>query len=491
MRVAISDLMDSSGVRFGTSGVRGLASEMTDLVCYAVTVAFLRHLAREGELSERDRRFAIGGDLRPSTERILEAIAAAALDEGRTPVYCGRLPSPALALWGIRERIPSAMVTGSHIPEDRNGIKYAKPGGEILKSDEEAIRAEVVEVPDRFGANGALRERPVLGPADPAARDAYGARWLRGFPRDFLRGFRLGFYEHSSAGRDLLPEVYAALGAEVVRLGRSDRFVPVDTEALRAEDVELARAWAAENRADAILSADGDADRPLVADERGRWLRGDVAGILCARYLGAEVVVAPVSCNTALERSGWFREVRRTRIGSPYVVEEMLRAAAAGRSPVVGYEANGGFLTATPISAPAGILEPLPTRDAAIVHLALIGLSKREKKPLSALLDGLPRRHTASDRAAPFPQEEARARIAALSRGGRRAVEESFPELGAVASIDETDGLRATFSGGEILHLRPSGNAPECRVYAEADSEARAREIVRVGLRVVESWRAR
>ena len=60
------------------------------------------------------------------------------------------------------------------------------------------------------------------------------------------------------------------------------------------------------NRFDAIFSTDGDSDRPLVADETGKWLRGDVAGILTARYCHAEAVVVPVSCNTAVERCGWF-----------------------------------------------------------------------------------------------------------------------------------------------------------------------------------------
>jgi phosphomannomutase len=94
------------------------------------------------------------------------------------------------------------------------------------------------------------------------------------------------------------------------------------------------------------VTTDGDADSPLIADEQGRWLRGDVLGILCARELGARSVVTPVSSNTALETSGLFPHVLRTRIGSPHVIAAM----AACDFPVVGYEANGGFLLGSDVA---------------------------------------------------------------------------------------------------------------------------------------------
>ena len=76
----------------------------------------------------------------------------------------------------------------------------------------------------------------------------------------------------------------------------------------------LAHAWAAENAVDAIISTDGDSDRPLVADATGTWLRGDIVGLLCAHNVAADVVVTPVSSNTVLELSGVAPKVVRTRI---------------------------------------------------------------------------------------------------------------------------------------------------------------------------------
>ena len=485
----ISGLMDTSGVRFGTSGARGLVTDMTDEVCYAYTTGFIQYLETIGELPKGHKRIAVAGDLRSSTDRIMGAVGKAIADRGYEPLNCGKIPSPAVALYGLQEGIPAVMVTGSHIPDDRNGIKYNTAAGEIMKSDEAGMKKQTVSVPDLFGPDGMFEEPYDIGPVAGEAGEVYVRRWLDAFPSGCLSGKRIGVYEHSAVGRDLLYSIYTGLGADVTRLGRTEKFIPVDTEAIRPEDTALAAKWSAEHGFDAIVSTDGDSDRPLVSDERGQWLRGDVAGILCARFLGADVVVTPVSCNTAVEKSGLFTEVRRTRIGSPYVIEEMHRAVDDGAKSVVGYEANGGFLTASPIALEGGVLEPLPTRDPVIIHLSIICESIRMNGPISGLSSSLPQRFTASGRLKEFPLEKSHAKIAELTAGGGAAIEAMFPEFGAVTGTDTTDGLRITFANDEILHLRPSGNAPELRCYTEASSEDRTWEINRLGIRTLGKWR--
>jgi len=493
-QINIAELMENSGVRFGTSGARGLAADMSDEVCYSYTLAFLQHLEQLGEITAGDT-VSIGGDLRPSTERIMQAVAAAVADRGYRPHGCGRLPSPALCLWGLENRQATIMVTGSHIPEERNGIKYTKKEGEILKDDEAAMRRQVVEIPSgRFDERGLLAGTTPRLEDDPAARERYRHRYLDFFPADLLSGLRIGVYQHSAVGRDLVVEILSGLGAQVTPLGRSERFVAVDTEAIRPEDIELARGWAAEYGFDAIVSTDGDSDRPLVADEQGNWLRGDVAGILCAAQLGAQVVVTPVSCNTAVEKSGWFEHVERTRIGSPYVIAAMQELERRGSGRVVGYEANGGFLLQTPVERDGLILAALPTRDAIIVHLAILERARQHGQGVSGLLAELPTRFTHSDRLKEFPVERSRARLAELYSGDfdrdRQAVEQVFsPHFGPVAALDFTDGLRITFASQEIVHLRPSGNAPEFRCYTEADTPERAEQMNRVCLEIMTGWR--
>jgi phosphomannomutase len=481
--VRISELMAASGVAFGTSGARGTVEAMTDPVCYAYTRAFLQALA-DGAVIRPGAEVLLSGDLRPSTGRILAVVARAVRDAGCGVTYAGRLPSPALAFHAMQRGAASIMVTGSHIPDDRNGIKFNRPDGEILKPDEARIREQTVVLPEPFPAIA----QSALPDMDPAAGMAYLARYLDYFPRNSLKGLHVGVYEHSGVARDLLGSLLESLGAAVTRLARSDTFVPVDTEAIRAEDVRLGEQWAKEYGFDAIVSTDGDADRPLIADEHGQWLRGDIVGVLCAHFLGIDTVVTPVSSNTVVEACGWFKRVYRTRIGSPYVIEQMNRALTAGGS-VAGYEANGGFLLASDISRDGKTLKALPTRDAVLPMLAILAAVAEQGKPVSALVAALPPRFTASDRLKNFPTEQSRARIQALS-GDVGAIEAAFGQLcGKVKVTDTTDGLRIGFTNGEIVHLRPSGNAPELRCYNEAASPQRAQELNRACLDVLAGWR--
>jgi phosphomannomutase len=486
--IAVADLMAESGVGFGTSGARGLADAMTDRVCYLYTIGFLQYLEKDGAIHPGDA-VALAGDFRPSTPRIMAAATAAILDLGYQPVNCGHIPTPAVAGYGFAERVASLMVTGSHIPDDRNGIKFNKPDGEVLKTDEAGIREQVVSVARAlFDANGCFVEPSPLPAEDSTAYRRYVARYLDFFPAQCLAATRVLVYEHSSVAAGALTEIFGGLGADVVRRGYSEQFVPVDTEAVRAEDVALAADWAAAERFDLLVSADGDGDRPLVGDEHGRWLRGDVTGILTAHFLDADAVVTPVSSNSAVEKSAWFAGVVRTRIGSPYVIEGMQQALAEGARRVVGYEANGGFMTLTPVELEGRELPALPTRDAAIVALAVLLLARRHGIPVSQLTGLLPARFTASDRVRDFPTGLSTQHIRRLS-ADPQAIEQLFPTLGLVADVDVTDGLRVTFASAEVVHLRPSGNAPELRCYTEADTAERAQRLNADCLARLAAWR--
>ncbi|MCF6237050.1 MAG: phosphomannomutase [Gammaproteobacteria bacterium] len=462
-------------LKFGTSGVRGLVTEMTDRECYLYTRAFIKHLKQRADI----KGISISGDRRDSTMRIMTAVAQAVTDDGLQVDYCGFIPTPALAYHAMMDGKASIMVTGSHIPDDRNGIKFYMPWGEILKKDEQKITGYHPIIANQeqtscFDESGMFSESVVsLGGANPVAMRRYVERYVSLFPQDYLNGFKVIFYQHSTVGRDVIPEILEKLGVEVIRVAPSDQFIPVDTEAV--SDPEQLAAWVKEHGADLLASADGDSDRPLVVDELGSLIRGDVMGILTARFLKADSVVAPVSCNTALEKSGYFPETIRTRIGSPFVIEAMLSAIDKGKKSVVGYEANGGFLTASDIAIGEHILTALPTRDAVIPILALLVLAKESDTPVSKLVDNLPRRFTASGLIKEFPSEIGQRLVAEINDQGAVLIERYFGALmGRVKSIDNTDGVRITFDSDDIVHMRPSGNAPEFRCYTESSSKVEA-----------------
>jgi phosphomannomutase len=481
--VVISELMQSSGVAFGTSGARGTVAAMDDRVCYAYTRAFIQALELENHIQSGDD-IVLSGDLRSSTPRILAAVAQAVVDAGYKVNHVGRLPSPALAYYAMQNNNASIMVTGSHIPDDRNGIKFNRPDGEILKQDEQAIKQQTVIIPQTFMR--AASDLPVN--INSAAEKLYKSRYLEFYPQSCLRGMHVGVYQHSGVGRDILADVLQTMGAKVKRLARSEAFIPVDTEAIREEDIRLAQQWSDEYKLDAIVSTDGDADRPLIADENGIWLRGDIVGVLCAHFLGADSVVTPVSSNTVVESCGWFERVCRTRIGSPYVIAQMNELINKDNI-VVGYEANGGVLLASDINNNNRHLKALPTRDALLPILSILVAAMQQGQSISELLALLPERYTASGRLKDFPANKARDRIRLLAENNQEINNTFACCCGNIRDIDTTDGLRMQFTNDEIIHLRPSGNAPELRCYNEASTMERAKQLNELCLQIISAWR--
>ena len=468
--IKIHDVIQKSGVTFGTSGTRGLVVQMTDEVCSAYSSAFLTVVARSFGFDS----VALGIDLRPSSPGIAAACAQAIGLAGFNVDYFGALPTPALALYAQQHEIPAIMVTGSHIPFDRNGIKFYRPDGEISKADELAI----VELQVELATGCAPEELPA---ANEQAINAYEQRYVDFFPAGMLAGLKLGLYEHSSVARDPLRRILEKLGAQVTSLGRTEVFVPIDTEAVSAEDIRRGREWSVEFGFNAIISTDGDGDRPLISDEHGNWLRGDIVGLLCARYLGVEKLAVPVSCNTAIEQCAAFESVIRTKIGSPYVIAGMHQWAGEANS-VAGFEANGGFLLGTNIVRAGKGLEALPTRDAVLPALAVLAAAREAGVAISELLSTLPCRYTSSDRLQNFPVATSSGLITKWGNDPALFCKFLGEEYGLPVSCNLTDGLRVTFDNLEIIHLRPSGNAPELRCYCEASTPERAEALTKAVL---------
>jgi phosphomannomutase len=456
-----------SGVAFGTSGARGLVTQFTSDVCAAFAVAFIAGMKRNFSF----KTVAIAIDNRPSSYAMAKACATALQQLDIDVVYYGVVPTPALAYVAQEDGIPAIMVTGSHIPFDRNGLKFYRPDGEINKTDEQVIITAQVEFT-------ALAESAELTVSNRAAEE-YITRYTSLFSTPWLAGKRIGIYEHSSAGRDLYYRIFEKLGAEVISLERTDHFVPIDTEAVSEQDKQKAINWSKEFNLDALFSTDGDGDRPLMSDENGNWLRGDILGLLCAEALNIEALAVPVSCNTAIESSKKFKHVQRTKIGSPYVIAEFSILAKKFNS-IAGFEANGGFLLGSELQLDGKPLKALPTRDAILPAIML--LSAANKGLISTLVDALPKRYTHSDRIQNFATEKSQAMIAQ----GKQEPANLLARLGfknvVINSVDDTDGLRMTLADERIIHLRPSGNAPELRCYAEADNYLEASECVTTSL---------
>ncbi|MCS6901610.1 MAG: hypothetical protein RMJ98_18445, partial [Myxococcales bacterium] len=373
---------------------------------------------------------------------------------------------------------------------------------------------------------------PGRGPSSPPTstegRQRYLQRYLRAFPPGSLAGLRVVFYEHSAVGREVVPEILESLGAEVIRVGRSEEFVAIDTEAISNELLAQLQTLADQARSrfgpfDALVSTDGDSDRPMLLGVTGRgelrFVTGDVLGTLVAASLKVDAVAVPVSASDLIETYLVPRGVKvvRTRIGSPWVIAAM---HALDGERKVGWEANGGFLTGSPLPLPGGLLAPLPTRDAVLPLVVALYTSAHAGRSLVDLLTDLPQRSSRSGLLDQVDSGQSRALLARFAPGdGAETVrftgqairwhreqgkeEEASQEqrnrwitlrgelsshfspahgFGELEEINVLDGLRLRFSNGDVAHVRPSGNAPQLRIYAVAGNDARAEAIVALAL---------
>ncbi len=466
----------SVSAKFGTSGLRGLAEELIGDTTRRYVTAFVRHLLATGQLDLTGTVY-VGQDFRKSSPDIVNDVVASVQAQGLKVKLAGAVPTPALALAAMAESAAAIMVTGSHIPGDRNGIKFYRPDGEIDKSDELAIaRLAAVIVPQAASSS----VRPALEVFAKTTSD-FLKRYATLLPPKALAGMKIGVYQHSTVARDLLVAMLEAYGAEVVALGRSQHFIPVDTEAVSEATRALLKGWAQSQNLDAIVSADGDGDRPLVADETGEVLRGDLVGFLGAYFLKAKTIVTPVTSNSAIETLSRAKVVR-TRVGSPFVIAAMEHAGMTGGKAIVGFEANGGFLTWSDF----GRLKALPTRDCFLPILAVLQAAKASGQPLSGLATAFPMAAALSDRIENFPTEKSKALMATLSQSQSHLAQFLSP-LGTLKSLNATDGLRSTLDDGSIIHLRPSGNAPEFRCYVEAATHEKAASLMEQSLQLLKA----
>jgi phosphomannomutase len=528
---------------------------LPQLEVYVNSLAELQYLQSlsptEGGIRRGDK-FFFAYDLRPSSSQfigedrdrggIAQAVERAIRDAGMKPVNLGAIPTPALAFYALERGKGSIMVTGSHIPFDRNGYKTYSAKGELRKTDEvpinahaERIRAQLYEQPydqSPFDRRGLFKcGGRVLSAKTDVAAIAYVRRYGDFFANDGLRGARILVYQHSAVGRDLLVEILQRLGAEAIPTGRVETFVSIDTENIDEEQLGtiqtlVDRASAQRDRLDAIVSTDGDSDRPLVLglDESGkaRFFAGDLLGMIVAEYLKADAVVVPISCNDAVDRGPLSTLVEpKTRIGSPYIVEAMHRAVEKGKRAVCGWEANGGFLTASDIELDGRVLKALPTRDAVLPILGALFSMQAKRVSMVELFGLLPRRFSRSALLRNFPRDKGRQITRRFSppddetrriqfRDGdtalldpegvalpattprirmaeslRQSLSPFFPSdlgFGGIVQLDYTDGVRISFGNGDVAHIRPSGNADEFRIYAAADTQHRADEIARLGV---------
>lgn len=433
---------------FGTDGIRGRANihPMTADVALRVAMAAGATL-RAGE-GEPHNRVVIGKDTRLSGYMLEQAMAAGFLSMGMDVVLLGPMPTPAVAMLTRSLRADlGVMISASHNAFEDNGIKLFGPDGFKLSDTIERTIEDKIDLP----------EKSLAAPSDlgRASRldDASGRyiEFVKGtFPRgQTLEGLRIVVDCAHGAAYRVAPQVLWELQADVIPLGVSPNGININA-GCGATDTHLLEKTVLDTEADLGIALDGDADRLIMVDEKGRRIDGDQLMAIIAKswqqggLLKGNTVVATVMSNLGLERylKGLGLTMERTSVGDRHVVERMREAGFNLGGEQSGHIVLSDFAT---------------TGDGLIAALQVLAALKAEGKPMSELAHAFDT----------VPQVLQNVRF---EKGAA-----PLDDAGVKAAITKAEQVLS--NDGRIL-VRASGTEPLIRVMAEGDDEAKVRQIV-------------
>jgi phosphomannomutase/phosphoglucomutase len=432
---------------FGTSGIRGDAERLfTNQFCFDIGRAFVIFLDNH----RQEGAVAIGMDPRGSSPRIKDAIISGLTYEGREVKDEGATPVPSINyVLNVSEYIcAGVMVSGSHIKPNLNGVKFFAFDNEILKIDEREISDIYASISEKVKYQKI--KDPNLIEDETRANDSYQDylvnNALQGYPK-----WKVAVDPGNGAQSDTMPQVLERLGMDVVEINCTiqGQFFSRDTEVER--EFEQLKKEVYENQADFGIGYDSDGDRCIFVDEKGNLIPGDYTGALLALHFSNGKVVTPINSSQVIDKLGL--EVIRTQVGSPFVVEAMIKNKCS-----FGYEANGGC-----------IFKDMYSRDGGRTTIEILNIMKKEGKSLSKIVDTLPRFYLSRDKV--DYKWELKNKIIAEARKTFRG-----------KKTEELDGLKIWLDDTTWILFRSSSNAPEFRIFAESDDKKKSEELLQKGL---------
>lgn len=434
---------------FGTFGVRGIVNrELTPELAYKLGLALATHLGNRGKV-------AIGRDNRTSGFMFESSVVAGLLAGGCDVLRLGLTPTPVLSFSIHHFKCDAGVIiTASHNPPEYNGIKLWGSDGAGFERQREREIEKIVET------GGTTVEWDRIGKALSAdAVSAYTRALLQRVPK-IKRKLRVVVDCGSAVGSLVTPYVLRELGCEVISMnsqldgtfpGRKLEPVPENLQDLAKTVVACG--------ADLGIAHDGDADRTLIADEKGNLLSGDrVFAFAALNYLQhrkrpriiTTVATSKVIDDVAQKLNG---QVVRTRVGEPEIVGEYKRNGGD-----IGGEENGGVL----------FFDWTPCRDGIMTAVQFVLALAESETTVSELNSTLPQYHQVKQRIE-CPNEL------------KPRVLQQLSEQEWEGQLTTIDGIRIDFDDGWLL-LRPSGTEPIFRCFAEAKTAKRAAELAELGM---------
>jgi phosphoglucosamine mutase len=430
---------------FGTDGIRGRANgvitaELALKVGQAVGLTF--------QNGDHRHRVLIGKDTRLSGYMIENALTAGFTSVGMDVLLTGPIPTPGVAMLTRSMRADlGVMISASHNPFDDNGIKLFGPDGYKLSDEIEKQIEELLEAD--LGKRLATSQKIGRAKRIDGVQDRYIEFAKRTLPRAMeLDGMRVVIDCANGAGYRVAPEALWELGAEVFTLGVEPDGFNINKECGSTAPAALV-SKVREMRADIGIALDGDADRVVIVDEKGRVVDGDQLLAVVAeswledRRLAKPAVVATVMSNLGLERhlKGLGLALARTPVGDRYVLEHMREGGIN-----LGGEPSGHIIMS----------DYATTGDGFVAALQVLAVVKKHGRPVSEVCH----------RYDPLPQVLKNVRY----RSGA-PLEDAKVKSAIEAAVKRLDGQ------GRLV-IRASGTEPVIRVMAEGENQPFIEELV-------------
>ena len=421
---------------FGTSGIRRVVDK--NLIQLALEVGLA--------VGQVYGSVVVGCDTRTSSEAMKHALVSGLLAAGSKGYDAGVIPTPTLA-FAAREFDAGVMVTASHNPPEYNGVKLLNSDGSAFGSDQQKqIEKMIVD----GSLSVALWDKIKSSSIYSGAVERHIEHILRDFPGELKLKVVLDC--GCGVASVVTPYLLRKLGCEVIALNcYPSGFFPHAIEPTESNLGDLMQAIR-KFGADLGIAHDGDGDRMMAVDDKGRFIPGDKLLALFAQEVGAKEIVTTIDASMTIDEMGF--SVTRTRVGDTYVSEELKKGGDFGGEP------SGSWVFPNISLCPDGIY----------AAARLVAMAGRQK--LSQLVDGIPHY--------PLLRGNISSEGAVMSK-----LEQQLMTM-EPSSVSNTDGIKLNFADGWLL-IRASGTEPKIRVTAEAKSEARARQLYDNGIRAIKN----
>ncbi len=442
------------GRLFGTDGVRGIAN--TELTCdLAFKLGRAGAFVLSGENAKRPR-ILVGKDTRRSGDMLESALVAGICSAGAQAILAGVVPTPAVACLVRKYGCDAGVViSASHNPAEFNGIKFFNSEGyklldEIEERMERIILDDAEEIPSPVGD-----QVGTVHTIESAAED-YVDHAIQTIKTD-LSGLRVALDCANGASSITSPKAIRRLGAEVLVINNQPDGMNINRDC-GSTHLDMIKKFTVENRCHVGLAFDGDADRVLAVDEKGRLVDGDhimaIIGLDLKNkgLLAHNTIVATVMSNMGFDEMARNNglNIIKAPVGDRYVLEKML---------------EGGFILGGEQSGHVIMTEHNTTGDGLITALMLLSVLKDSGKSLSELNSVMK----------DYPQVLRNARVCNSKKYSYR--EDPIIE-------EHCSRLEQAFHGEGRVLIRPSGTEPLVRVMIEGKDQdyitEKAEELVRI-----------